>query len=149
MLLFSFSSHMLGADSEVLRLLVNSYQCFPRFSGASYGNRTRSIWKFLVNIYQKFDVMHDSTRRFIFFTLCTFAFRLAGSCMARDLNVRYGTCKEFLLGVACGLARVCDSLSHLNFRRVRSRVALRHNSRCSMCRQSPRQSASTMRSAAT
>ena len=73
-----------------------------------------AFWKFLVNIYQKFDVMHDSTRRFIFFTHCTFAFRLVGSCMARDLNFRYGTCKEFLLGAACGLARVCDSSSRIS-----------------------------------
>ena len=41
MLLFMFSSHMLGEDSEVLRLLVNSYQRSPKFSarGASYRTR--------------------------------------------------------------------------------------------------------------
>ena len=43
MLLSSFGSHMpqLGADSEILRLLVNSYQRSPKFSarGASYRTR--------------------------------------------------------------------------------------------------------------
>ena len=67
---------------------------------------------------------------------------------ALDLNFRYGTCKEFLSGVACGLARVCGSSSHLNFRCARSHVALGSDSSWSMCRQSLRQSACTMRSAA-
>ena len=104
--------------------------------------------KFLVNIYQKFGVMQDLTRRFIFSIHCTFVLRRVGSCMARDLSFRYGTCKEFLFGAACGLARVCDSSSHFNFRCARSHAALGSNSSCSMCRQTLRQSVRTMRSAA-
>ena len=48
-----------------------------------------SLWKILVNIYQKFGVMHGLTRRFLFFIHCIFEFRRVGSCMARDLNFRY------------------------------------------------------------
>ena len=132
-----------GADSAVL--LVNSYQRFPRFSNVL--SRTRLSLENFGKYLPKFGVVHDLTRRFKSFIPCSFASRRVGSCTARDLNFRLHL-QEFLFGAACGLARVCDSSTHLNFRCVRSRVALRHNSRCSMCRQSPRQSARTMRSAA-
>ena len=87
------------------------------------------------------------TRRFISFIPCSFASRRVGSCTARDLNFRLHL-QEFLFGVACCLARVYDSSPHLNFPCARSRPALGSKSSCSMCRQSLRQSASTMRSAA-
>ena len=55
MLLSSFGSHMpqLGADSEILRLLVNSYQRFPKFSGASYRTRItlENFGKYLPKIW--------------------------------------------------------------------------------------------------
>ena len=57
MLLSSFGSHMpqLGADSEILRLLVNSYQRSPKFSarGASYRTRItlENFGKYLPKIW--------------------------------------------------------------------------------------------------
>ena len=137
---------MLGADSEVLRFLVNSYQRFPKFSGASYRTRItlENFGKHLPKIRcgARFD-----TPIYILYPL---HFRISACWIVYGTGLEFSIwhLQEFLFGAACGLARVCDSSSHLNFRCVRSRVALRHNSRCSIRRQSPRQSASTMRSAA-
>ena len=146
MLLFSFSSHMLGADSEVLRLLMNSYQRFPRFSGASY--RTRSILEIFGKYLPKIrcDARFDTP----IYILHPLHFRISACWIVYGTGLEFSIwhLQGFLLGAACGLVRVCDSSSHSNFRCARSRAALGSNSSCSMCRQSFRQSARTMRSAA-
>ena len=77
-----------------------------------------SLWKILVNICQKFGVMHDLTRRFIFFVHCTFAFRCVGSCMARDLKGRCKLCSQCTICVTWSqrlrrLARVPETLQKL------------------------------------
>ena len=76
MLLSSFGSHMpqLGADSETLRLLVNSYQRPPKFSarGASYRTRItlENFGKYLPEIWC--DARFDTP----FYILCPLHFRI-------------------------------------------------------------------------
>ena len=117
----------------------------------AYPIRTRITLGNFGKYLPKFGVIHDSTRRFTpIYGLHPTHFRTPACWIMYGTGLEFSMwhLQEFLFGVACGLTRVDSSSSHSQFRRVRSREALSSSSQYGMCRQSPRQSASTKRSAA-
>ena len=102
MLLSSFGSHMpqLGADSEILRLLVNSYQRFPKFSGASYRTRItlENFGKYLPKI--RCDARFDTP----IYILCPLHFRIPACWIVFDTGLEFSMTQMHLQGI---FARCC------------------------------------------